>query len=112
MNHRFWKGNGPMSVLIDDLEEHGSGDIRLAEVRLHLSAAGGAGNFTITMDSLEGVEYDAILSSTDMTALQDKDYAPDNPPRIRATDALKLEWANAGAKTWGLEVIYCPAGDY
>ncbi len=107
MLHRFFKGNGPMSVTIEDFTEHGSSEVRVAEVRLHLSAAGGAGNFTITIDSAAGVEYDSILNTQDMTAAQDEIYAPDNPPRLRAVDGLRMEWANAGAKVWGLEVIYC-----
>lgn len=109
MNHRFYKGNGPLSVLIDDLAKDGQGDIQLAEVRLHLSAAGGAVGtvtFTISVDSGEGVEYNAVLSSTDMTALTDKVYAPDRWPFLRVKDHLQFTYANGSNRVWGLEVIY------
>ncbi|MBM3496742.1 MAG: hypothetical protein FJX72_20840 [Armatimonadetes bacterium] len=109
MFHRFYKGTGAMAVLIDDLTQLGPGDVRLHEVRLHLNGVGGAGNFTIKVDSAEGAEYDSVLNTQDMTAVADELYAPDNPPWIRAKDGILCEWANAGSKTWGLEVIYARA---
>ena len=66
----------------------------------------GAGNFTVKVDSGEGSEYTATLSTTDMTAVADARYAPDRWVFLRVKDHILLEWANAGAKTWGLEVIY------
>ncbi len=110
MLHRFYKGNGPISVRIDDLENDGQGDIQFAEARLHLSAAGGAVGvvtYAITVDSAEGVEYNAILNgSVDMTALTDSRYAPDRWPFVRVKDHLLFEYANGSNRIWGLEVIY------
>jgi len=110
MLHRFFKGNGPVSVRIDDLEADGQGDIRFAEARLHLSAAGGAVGvvaYTIKVESAEGVEYSAILNgSPDMTLLTDSRYAPDQWPFMRVKDHLLFEYANGSNRTWGLEVIY------
>jgi hypothetical protein len=109
MVHRFFKGNTALSVLINDLETMGQGDIQLAEVRVHLSAAGGAVGvvtLTIKVDSGEGSEYTATLSSTDMTALADLRYAPDRWPFLRVKDHILIEYANGSSRTWGLEVIY------
>jgi hypothetical protein len=102
-----------MAVIISDLVKDGQDDLILAEVRLHLSAAGGAGNFTITLGSAKSPngEYDCVLSGTpvDMTAVTDKVLQPYNI--IGPRDRLTLAWANASGRTWGLELIFRPANN-
>lgn len=78
---------------------------KLIAVRLHLSAAGGAGNLTATMDSGTGAAYDTVLITEDMTSVTDYQYTPQNPWRFE-DDELDFAWANANGRTYGLEVCY------
>lgn len=78
----------------------------LLEMRLHLSAAGGAGTLTATMDAGAGAAYDCVLFSQDMTSATDVHWQPTRPIPFGATDELDFAWANASAKTYGLEVVY------
>jgi hypothetical protein len=107
--HRFWKGNTPMNILVNDLAVDGPDDICLVEVRLHLSAASGVQSFTVTVGSNDGTEYDAVLSSTAMNGLTDKYLTDWNI--IRAKDHITFALANALALTWGLEMIYGRASE-
>lgn len=80
---------------------------QLLETRVHLSAAGGAGNLTMTNDSgIAATVYDTILVTQDMTAVTDYNYKPEIPHTFWPGDVLKVDWANAGNKTYGIEVIY------
>lgn len=79
---------------------------QLREVRIHLDAVGGAGNLTISVDSAAGATYDAVLATQDMSAVADLCYMPDHPHEFVAGDVLKIAWANAGTKTYGIEVIW------
>jgi hypothetical protein len=79
---------------------------RLHEVRIHLSAAGGAGNFTATMDAGAGAAYDTVLKTQDMTSISDFHWQPTWPLLFAATDEVDFAWANAGTKTYGIEIIY------
>lgn len=107
--HRFWKGNSPMNILVDDLAVDGPGDIIIMEVRLHLSAASGVQNFTVTVGSNDGTEYNAVLSTTAMNGLADKYLTDWNI--IRARDHITFALANATALTWGVEMIYARASE-
>lgn len=80
--------------------------IQLEEVRLHLSAAGGAGNFTVTIDSKEGPVYDTVINTQDMSSATDEHYQPARPIPLLDGDKLAFAWANANGKTWGLEVVW------
>ena len=75
-------------------------------VRVHLSAAGGAGNLTIGIDSILGAEYDCVFSTTDMTSVTDLVYVPTRPLLLVNGDALTVAWANGSSRTYGIEVIY------
>jgi hypothetical protein len=79
---------------------------RLKEVRIHLSAAGGAGNFTATVDAMNGAAYDLNIITQDMTAVVDYVWQPDTPLQFEAGDEIDFAWANAGTKTYGLTVVY------
>jgi hypothetical protein len=107
--HRFWKGNTAMNILVNDLSVDGPDDICLIEVRLHLSAASGVESFTISIGSNEGVEYNAVISSTAMNGLTDTHV--DDWTMIRAKDHVVFAYPNASAVIWGLEMIYGRASD-
>jgi len=79
-------------------------DFELMEVRVHLNAAGGAGDLTVTLDALAGAEYDAVLFKQDMTAVTDLVYIPAQPMQFARGDKLAVAWPNAGNKTYGAEV--------
>ena len=85
----------------------GTHSIELISVRIHLSAAGTAGDFTITQDSYLGADYDTVLFTQDMTSVTDlyktwqfKEAVFDN------NDKIVFEWANGSVRTYGMEVLY------
>ena len=82
-------------------------DFRIKEIRVHLSAAGGAGNLTATVDAIGGVVYDINLLTQDMTAVTDLVYIPDGEGiTLFKGDEIDFAWANAGGKSYGLVVVY------
>lgn len=81
---------------------------QLLEVRIHLSAAGGAGNFTATVDANAGAPYDLNIITQDMTAVTDFVWQPDYPMHFDSGDKIDFAWTNAGGKTYGLEVKFSP----
>jgi hypothetical protein len=78
----------------------------LVEIRLHLSAAGGAGNLTITLDANAGAAYDAVLLTQDMTLITDLVWQPENPIPFDNGDKLIVAWDNANGRTYGLETKF------
>lgn len=91
-------------VLDYTLDPGGSG--QLEEVRLHLDAAGGAGNFTVRLESRLGSFYDVVVNTQDMSSVTDEVYQPTRPHDFVAGDKWVFAWANANSKGWGLEVIF------
>ena len=81
---------------------------QLEEIRLHLDAAGGAGatNFTATLDHGTGATYDLLIVDKDLTTATDVIFQPDRPMEFLPDDELDIAWANAGTKTYGLEIVY------
>lgn len=77
---------------------------QLEEIRVHLSAAGGAGNLTATIDANAGAEYDTVILTQDMTSIADLIYAPERPIIFENGDKLVIAWANASNLTYGVEV--------
>jgi hypothetical protein len=77
-------------------------------IRVHLSAAGGAGNLTITMDAITGATYDTVVLTQDMTSVVDLAWIPTHPMIFDAGDELDVAWANASTRTYGLEIIWSP----
>lgn len=80
--------------------------VALEEVRFHLSAAGGAGNFTVTLDSGTNAALDLEMHSVDMTSAKDVHWVPVRPIMLRASDAIDFAFANASDRTYGLEMIW------
>lgn len=83
-----------------------SGAWRLDSVRVHLNAVGAGGDLTVTLDAIAGAAYDVVLFTQDMTAVTDLVWIPDREIILTASDELDVAWANAGGKTYGLEVYY------
>ena len=83
------------------------GQWQLEEIRLHLDANGGnAEDYTITVQSSEGSEYDLLLNTAAMNADADVQYKPTRPDPMAPGDAVLMEWTNAAGQGWGLEIIY------
>ena len=78
----------------------------LEEIRVHLSAAGASGNLTATVDHAAGSAYDINILTQDMTSVTDLVWSPDSPMKFQSGDELDIAWANAGTKTYGLEVVW------
>ena len=89
---------------------------QLEEIQIHLSAAGGAGNLTVTLDGgAVAAVYDTVLMTQDMTAVQNLVWVPARPLRFTYTDGvpatsdhLDIAWANAGNIAYGITVLYSP----
>lgn len=79
---------------------------QLVEVRIHLSAAGGAGDFTITLNANEGDNYDSVIKTQAMTSVVSYVWQPDKPIIFDKGDELDFAWANSSNRKYGLTVIY------
>jgi len=73
-------------------------------VSVHLSAAGGGGDLTVTLDAAAGAVYDVVLLTQDMTAVTNLLWQPDRPIELAPGDKVVVAWANAGTKTYGILV--------
>lgn len=78
----------------------------LREVRIHLSAAGAAGNLTITMDAILGAPFDLALLTQDMTSVIDFVWIPTQPMSFLTGDEIDFAWANGSSRTYGITVLY------
>jgi len=79
---------------------------QLEEIRVHLDAAGGAGDLTATIDHSAGATYDIVVLTQDMTAVTDLIYKPSRPMEFLAGDELDIAWANASDNDYGLEIVF------
>lgn len=80
---------------------------QLEEVRVHLSATGGAAeNLTATMDAGAGAAYDTVILSQAMAAVADIVYRPERPHIFTSTDELDIAYANSNGRTYGIEVYW------
>lgn len=81
---------------------------QLEAVKLHLSAAGAAGNFTVTIDAAGGSAYDTVIFTQDMTTTTDLLWIPDLPIPLADGDDLVFAFANGSGRTYGLEATWNP----
>jgi len=82
---------------------------RLIEVRLHLSGASATSeNFTVTVNSYAGANYDVQLFSEDLNTATHFVWVPDNVRYFHEDDELDFAWANSDTRTYGLEILYEP----
>ena len=94
-------GSGVLSYTLDP-----ESTFQLEEARLHLDAAGGAGNFTVTLQSHLGAQFDVVFNTQDMSSVTDEHYQPTRPLQLEKGDKIVLAWANANSRQWGLEVVF------
>ena len=76
----------------------------LESVTLHLSAAGGANDLTVSLDANAGAEYDVVLFTQDMTSVTDLVWQPDRPIECAEDDKIVVTWTNASSRDYGLTV--------
>jgi len=99
-------GSGAVNITIQPTVRY----YRVAEVRLHLSAAAtDLDDFSVAIDSGLGSAYDSVLAAPDpiedLSVVTSWRYADPVPPIVFGDDKLVITWPNAGAKTWAIEVI-------
>jgi len=86
---------------------------RLMQVRLHLSGASAAENFTAQIDSHAGAAYDCVLLTVAMNALTDTTFMfgdGSDGQILYQGDAVDFAYANTNGLTWGLEVTWRSVG--
>jgi hypothetical protein len=79
---------------------------QLEEIRIHLSAAGGAGDFTATLDHGTGTAYNCVMYTKDMTSITNHVYHFQRPEEFDAATEMDFAWANSNSRTYGLEVVW------
>ena len=82
------------------------GAYELIGYKVHLSAAGGAGNLTATVDDASGAAYDVVLVTQDMTSTVNLVQMFDPPIPMDSGDEIDFAWANGSTRTYGLEIYY------
>jgi len=81
----------------------------LHSVTLHLSAAPTTSqDFTITLNAADGVAYDTLLYSLDLSlsSVTDLVYTPDDGPLLcESGDAVDVAYLNTDEATYGLRIV-------
>jgi len=88
------------------------GPWELVEIRLHMSAAGSANDFTTTLDAAAGAAYADLVHTEDMTALTDVRQTFCPPVPFQEGDELGFAYVNSTSKTWGLTAVYRDSGQH
>lgn len=86
------------------VEPTGGGYLEM--VRIHLDAASAAENFTTSIVSASGGEYNVVLNVGAMNGLTDYVYQPTRPVPVFDGDAIKVAYANSTGNDYGLEIIW------
>lgn len=84
-------------------------DFQMMEVRLTLSAAGGAAEaYSIKLDHENGDKWDTTLETVaNMTAVTSDIWKAWQERRyFNKGDVILFEYANTHGRTWGIEVVY------
>jgi len=82
---------------------------RVTDILYHGNAVGGAGDLTVTKESIEGAQHNTVMLKKDMTSIQDFFEGGLNFPLMRG-DKLSFSWTNGSAVTWGIEIFYNTEG--
>lgn len=98
-HHRIAYGTGAAAIALTHAVP---GPCKLLNVEIHLSAAAGAENLTISKDSALGAAYDAALNVTAMNGLTDVHYMPTVPVLFESGDVLSVAFANSATRTVGV----------
>lgn len=86
-----------------------SGFWSLDQLKLHLSAVGGAGSLQVKVDSGTNAVYDSVLLVEPLTTVTDVFWLPERPIAFSAVDEVDITWESpttGSAVTFGLEVFY------
>ena len=106
MNRRVQRATGAAAV---DMTIAPGIAFQIEEIRVHLSAAGGAAeNLTATLDSVTAAAYDVVLLSQAMELVTDLTWQPTRPLVFSAGDEIDIAYANTNARTYGIEVYWTP----
>jgi len=79
---------------------------QLEGVRITLGAASAAENLTISLVSALGPEYNVTLDLEAMSGLTYYVWQPTRPHPFFKGDGIRVQYANSGAVTWGLEILW------
>ena len=78
----------------------------LDSVRIHLDAASAAENFTTSIVSAAGDEYNVVLDVEAMSALTDWTLQPTRPHPFFKGDKIRIQYANSTGNDYGLEILW------
>lgn len=82
-----------------------SGPFQIEDVRIHLGAASATSeNIVVSLDAVDGAEYDVVFNAQDMNALTDYIWQPTRPYPCDKDDKINIAWLNTNAETYGLTV--------
>lgn len=100
---QYETGSGAIAITLDPGRA-----FQLEEIRFHYGAAAADESFTVTLDSVEGEEWDTVVKSQSVNGLTDYVYEPTRPKVFINGDKLKVAQANANLVQWGVEIIWQP----
>lgn len=72
---------------------------------VHLSAVGGSGSLTVTLDAAAGSAFDTQFDTNDMTSDADINQMWNPPKKCAAGDKVDIAYANANDKTFGIKIF-------
>lgn len=82
---------------------------QIEEIRLHLSAAGGAAeDLVVQLDSGVAAAYDVVILTQGMELVEDVVYQPTRPLIFSASDEIDITYTNTNLRTYGLEIYWTP----
>lgn len=86
-------------------------DFKFLGFSIHLSAAPTTSeNFTITLDAVDGAQFDVVIYSRDFSSASDTDIIwtvpEDSQQPYKKGDKLRVAWANSDDSTYGLKLWY------
>ena len=78
---------------------------KLLEVRVHLSAAGGASeNLVVKSDDVSGSAYDTVYLTENMNTVADLVDSLDTPSYFKEGDGLLITYTNTNTRTYGITI--------
>ena len=106
MNKRIFRATGAAAI---DHTLSPPTAFQIEEIRLHLSAAGGAvEDLTVVLDSGVAAAYDVVLLTQAMETVSDVVWQPTRPLIFSADDEIDIAYTNTNTRTWGLEIYWSP----
>ncbi len=94
-------GTGAIAFTLDPMR-----DWQLESIGILLSAVGGAGNLTATLDHVAGSAFDRLIHVVDMTSRTSYEYRPERPMEFQKGTSMDFVWANGSGRTYGLEIVW------